>query len=119
MRRTLINHYSEKKILEMQAEAPKRIELCKRAGGTPSVREVQIYRKGQKYTYSKVECVGGLCECGLPDCPKSPPYGQLLEPHEQQHRSLGGKLTLNNTILVTRNCHRILQKNEPVWSRNV
>ncbi len=118
MKRKPLNRYSEKKILEMQAEAPIRIELCKRAGGTPSVREVQIYRNGQKYTYPKVVCIGGTCECVLPRCPKSPPYGQHLEPHEKRHRSLGGKLTLENTIMVIRNCHRILQKNEPMWSRH-
>ncbi len=117
MKRKPLNKYSKKKILEMQAEAPIRVELCKRAGGTSSVREVQIYRNGQKYTYPKVECIGGICECGLPNCPKSPPYGQRLEPHEVKHRSLGGKLSLANSIMIIRLCHRILQKNEPIWSR--
>ena len=115
MKRVPLNRYSEKKILEMQEEAPIRVELCKRVGGRPLVREVQVYRNGQKYTYPKVVCISGTCECGLPDCPKQPSYGQYLEPHERLHRSLGGKLSLTNTIMVTRHCHRILQKNEPMW----
>lgn len=118
MKRTPINRYSEKKILEMQAEAPIRIALCKRARGTPITREVSIYRNGQKYTYTKVECSGGVCECGLLDCPKHPPYGQHLEPHEIIHRSLGGKLSLQNSRMILRGCHRKLQKNKPIWGQN-
>jgi len=119
MIRKPLNRYSEKKIAQMQAEAPARIELCKRAGGTPATREVQIYRKGERYTYTKVECIGGICECKLPDCPKIPPYGQHLEPHEKIFRSHGGVLSLENTIMVLRQCHRILQNNEPKWRRDV
>lgn len=116
MKRTRLNKYSLKKIAEKQVEAPIRIELCKRAGGTPRTMEVAIYRKGVKYTYTKVECVGGICECGLPDCPKRPSYGQRLEPHEMVHRSKGGKLSLSNTIMVLRTCHNKLQNNNPKWS---
>jgi len=119
MKSTTLNRYSEKRIAELQAEAPIRIALCKRAEGTPVTREVQIYRKGQRYTYTKVECMGGTCECGLPNCPKYPLSGQRLEPHEVVHRSLGGKLSLENSLMVLRNCHRILQNNEPVWSSHV
>ncbi len=118
MQRTTLNRYSEKRILELQVESPIRIALCKRAGGIPITREVQIYRNGQKFTYTKVECLGGICECGLPNCPKHPLLGQHLEPHEVKHRSLGGKLSLENTIMVLRGCHRILQRNEPMWSNN-
>ena len=118
MKRSPINRYSEKKIAEMQAEAPIRIELCKRAGGTPVTREVQIYRNGEKYTYTKVECSGGICECGLPDCPKFSLYYQHLEPHELVFRSHGGKLSLQNTRMVLRRCHQILQNNEPKWSHH-
>lgn len=117
MKRKPIARYSEKRIAELQEEAPIRIALCKRAGGKPLSREVQIYRNGQKYTYVKVECIGGTCECGLPDCPKTPPYGQHLEPHELTFRSHGGKLTIQNSRMVLRQCHRQLQKNEPMWSK--
>ncbi len=117
MNRKPINRYSEAKIAELQAEAPIRIALCKRAGGTPMTREVQVYRNGEKYTYTKVECIGGICECGLPDCPKHPPYGQHLEPHELTHRSLGGKLSLQNSKMVIRACHNKLQNNSPMWGK--
>jgi len=118
MKRSPISRFSEKRIAELQAEAPIRIELCKRAGGSPATREIQIYSKGQHYTYTKVECVGGTCECERPNCPKHPLYYQHLEPHHKKHSSLGGQFTTENIILVTRQCHRILQKNEPMWSRN-
>ena len=117
MKRKPLNRYSEKRIAELQAEAPIRIALCERAGGKAITREVQVYRNGQKHTYTKVECVGGICECGLPDCPKQPPYGQHLEPHEKLFKGQGGKLTMDNSIMVLRRCHRILQKNEPMWSK--
>lgn len=119
MKKTPLNKYSLKKIAQIQGEAPIRVELCKRAGGKPLTREAAIVRKGVKHTYTKVECVGGVCECGLPDCPKYPLYGQHLEPHEQLPRGRGGKLSLQNSIMVLRRCHRILQKNEPIWSSNV
>lgn len=110
MNRKPINRYSLKRIAELQAEAPVRVELCKRAGGTPIQREVQIYRKGEKYTYTKVECTNGICECGCGQ------RSSLLEPHEDKHRSQGGKLSMSNTIMTTRHCHRRLQKSEPMWS---
>lgn len=118
MRRTPLNMYSEKKIAQLQAEAPIRIALCKRAGGKPITREVHIYRNGQKYTYTKVECIGGTCECQLPACPKRLPYPYKLEPHEIQHRSLGGVVNMDNTIMVLRLCHIKLQHNEPIWSNH-
>lgn len=116
MKRTPINRYSLKKIAELQAEAPIRIELCKRAGGKPIAREVQIYRKGQKYTYIKVECIGGICECG---CGKyANTYNGQLHPHEKIPRSKGkiGALSLLNSIMVLNSCHQILQNNVPKWS---
>ena len=116
MKRTPINRFSIKRIAQLQAEAPVRIALCERAGGKPVTREVQIYRKGQRHTYTRVDCVGGICECGLPDCPKTPRDGENLEPHEKLQRSLGGILSLENTAMVLRCCHRILQNSEPMWS---
>jgi len=114
LKRTHINTYSLKKIANKNAEAPIRIALCKRAGGTPIVREVQVYHSGQRYTFTKVECLGGKCECGLPDCPQySNNYNGRLEPHEILSRGRGGKLSLKNTKMVLRKCHRILQNREP------
>lgn len=101
----------------MQAESDIRIELCKRAGGTPVVEHTVLYRKGVSYSYNKVTCLGGKCECGLPDCPVYPQNGEHLEPHEVKQRSLGGVLSMENTIMVLRRCHRILQHSEPMWSK--
>ncbi len=116
MKRRPLNRYSEKRIAELQAETPIRIELCKRTGGTPTTREVQIYRNGQRFTYTKVECIGGTCECGRHDCPKYPTYGQHLEPHEKLFRSHGGVVSLESSIMVLRACHRRLQGYEPKWT---
>lgn len=116
MKRTRLNRYSLKKIKEMQDESPIRIELCKRAGGIPVTSEATIYRNGEKYSYTKVRCSGGICECGRPDCPKRPQFGECLEPHELVFRSHGGTLSLSNSRMVLRVCHRKLQNNEPMWS---
>jgi len=118
VKRSRINTYSLKKIDEKNAEAPIRIDLCKRAGGTPTTREVLIYRNGQKHTFTKVECLGGTCECGHPDCKLiANNYNGMLEPHEKHSRGRGGKLSLKNTIMVLRQCHRRLQRSEPMWSK--
>ena len=111
MKRTPINRFSEKKIAQLNEEAPIRIALCKRAGGTPVTREVQIYRNGDKFTYTKVECHNGICECGCGQ------RSYLLDPHEDKNRSQGGKLSMGNTKMVTRSCHHRLQKSSPMWSK--
>lgn len=116
MKRTRINPYSEKRVTQMQAEVPIRIALCKRAGGTPITREIFIYRKGKKFIATKVVCMGGKCECNLENCPKYPSDGQHLEPHEVKTRARGGMLSLDNSLMVLRGCHKILQRSEPVWS---
>jgi len=114
MAKSHLNTYSLKKITEKNAEAPIRIALCKRARGEPATREVQVYHSGQRYTFTKVECMGGKCECNLPDCPRyANNYNGRLEPHEMLTRGHGGKLSLENTKMVLRRCHRILQNREP------
>lgn len=110
MKRTILNRYSEKRIAELQAEAPIRIALCKRAGGTPITREVQIYRNGNKYTYTKVECINGICEiCGK--------RTYMLEPHESPPRSQGTKVSLEYSKMVCRTCHTKAHNNYPMWSK--
>lgn len=110
MQRKPLNRYSERRIAELQAEAPIRIELCRRAGGTPTTREVQIYRNGQRYTYTKVECHNGICEiCGR--------FGRVIEPHEDPLRSKGGKVSLVDSKMVHRHCYAD-QHSKPIWSSN-
>jgi hypothetical protein len=111
-----MNNYSLKKIAEKNAEVPIRIALCKRAGGTPITRDVQVYHSGDKYTFTKVECLGGTCECGCGQ--RANNYTGRLEPHEQLSRGRGGKLSLENSIMVLRSCHRRLQKSEPQWGNH-
>lgn len=106
------NKYSLKKIDEINAEAPIRIALCYRAGGRPLIY-MQKYRRndGKVYTIKRVRCVGGKCECGCKK-PANAINGNL-EPHEQLTRGRGGKLSLRNTKMVLRECHRKLQNREP------
>ena len=110
MKRTRISRYSPRKVAQLNAEAPIRIALCRRAGGAPSLRLVQVYSNGDKLEFTKVECVGGTCE----NC-HEPQAG--LEPHEQVTRAQGGCLSLENTVMVCRKCHRLLQHSEPMWSK--
>ena len=112
MKRAPISRYSLSNIEELRAEAPVRVQLVIRAGGTPVERQVTVCHAGEIYTYTKVECQGGICECG---CGRAS-YGGL-EPHEQTHRSQSGKLSLENTIMVRRDCHKRLQRSDPMWSR--
>ena len=117
MKRSKLNRYSDRKIAQIRDEAEVRVALCKRAGGQPIPRNITIRRKDKVYELTTIACIGGICECGLSDCPKTPPDGQTLEPHEKLHRSLGGKLSMNNSIMVRRDCHIKLQNNEPKWDR--
>jgi len=88
MRRRRINPISKKRKLALKDEIPIRRALCERA-------------KGVFITDGKVSrCIGGICElCGLP------PNFIGLVPHERVFRSHGGKLTLDNSVMVCNICH--------------
>lgn len=110
MKRTHLNQYSLKKIAELNAEAPIRVALCQRAGGRCVQRIVTVYHNGDKSSFTKVECFNGICEeCHEPT--------NKLTPHEKVFRSLGGKLSELNTLMVCIPCHKKLQKSEPMWRR--
>lgn len=105
-----INRVSLRKILQMQAETPIRLELCKRVQGFPILGKHTYEFHGKPYEVTTVQCYNGICEvCGM-RC-------EYLEPHEKRQRSLGGKLSLDNTIMVCRVCHRKEQNDEPRWSK--
>jgi 5-methylcytosine-specific restriction endonuclease McrA len=88
MKRTRIRPIGEKRKAEMEAEYEIRRQLCERAGGY-WVRSGHYYR-----------CLGGLCEL----CHK-PPDWRGLSPHENKHRSQGGKLSLENSKMLCGKCH--------------
>jgi len=106
-----INRYSLKKIEELNAEAPIRRTLCCRAHGIPVETVEVVYRNGTKHTINRVKCINGICQCGCSQC--SP----ILHPHEKHSRGRGGKLTLENSIMVSDNHHAVLQNNLPKWSK--
>jgi len=88
MRRRRINPISKKRKLALKDELPIRRALCERA-------------KGVFITDGKVSrCIGGICEI----C-KRPPDWLGLHPHEKVFRSRGGKLTLDNSVMVCNICH--------------
>lgn len=99
MRRSKLSPISKHKLQQYKDEELIRIELCERAGG-----------EWHPVTSSMVGgyCKGGLCECG---CNRPPDWKSIyrLEPHEKNHRGIGGKLSLGNTIMVRRDCHERLQ----------
>lgn len=100
MKRTPLKPISKKKRQQLKDELPVRIELCHRAGGT--------WVKANNLIGGY--CRGGICECDLPDCKKSAGY-EGLHPHEKIHRGLGGKLSLENSLMVRNDCHAWLQGN--------
>ena len=104
MKRSRLKPISPKKIRQLKEELPIRQALCERAGGT-----------WHTSTSSMVGgyCVGGICECG---CGKAAGY-EGLHPHEKNHRGLGGRVSLENSIMVRNDCHARLQ--HPVRSREV
>lgn len=96
------NKYSLKKINQLNAEAPIRKQLAYRSHGKP-IETIERYKRndGKVYQIHRVRCIGGICECG---CKRR----GNLEPHEKVRRSKGGILSLQNTIMILRECHRRL-----------
>lgn len=95
-----LNQASPKRLEELRAELPIRLELIRRCGGSPVYREYSVTVNGERATVKTVLCFGGTCEiCG------KPAGGEFLEPHEKRHRSLGGELSLSNSLMSHRVCH--------------
>jgi len=102
-----INPVSLKKVEQMNLEVPARINLCKRAGGTPILGKQTYYIKGKVYPVATVQCWGGTCE-------KCHNHVDALEPHERKHRSLGGQLSMQNSLMLCRKCHE--KEHHPIKS---
>ena len=97
------NQYSLSKIARLNAEFPERVKLIARCGGHLRVHEQLVRRNdGTKHTIKRAICVGGYCEI----C-HQPANGETLEPHEYKiKRSAGGHVSLDNSIMCHRSCHR-------------
>lgn len=96
-RRKRLNSMSKHKIDQINGEYNDRIKLCLRCRGRPHT-ETKLIRlnNGQQFQLRTVICIGGYCEiCG------KPAGNQMLHPHEKNPRSLGGKLSLDNSAM----CH--------------
>ena len=110
-RKKRLNPVSLKRIAQLNLEVPARVSLCQRVGGTPVFGKHTYYIKSKPYPVITVQCLGGVCECGCGERTDG-----LLEPHEKVFRSHGGKLSLENTIMVKPEHHPKLQNNELHWS---
>lgn len=95
-----LNRYSLSRIRRLNEEVPERIKLIARCGGLPRFYTQFIKRNdGSQHEIKRVVCIGGTCElCGF--------HGDYLEPHEANtKRSAGGKVSLENSLMVHRSCH--------------
>jgi hypothetical protein len=94
-----LNHISVKKLMSLEQEVNDRLALCNRAGGTPYCHTKTISISGKPYNQTVMTCYNGTCEiCGQ--------RADVLSPHEKRHRSLGGKLSTQNSIMSCDECHR-------------
>ena len=109
MKKTAIRKISDKRKQKLLDEIPTRKALCERCGG--EWHSADILTGGI--------CYGGHCEvCGAPPLP--PEF--LLRPHEKVFRSMGGELSLENSVMCCTKCqnapHRIDVKfSQPQWSK--
>lgn len=97
MKRSRLRQVSQKKKQQLKNELPIRVKLCKRAKG----EWVKANNLIGGY------CRGGICECG---CGRPANY-EGLHPHEENHRGLGGRMSLQNSLMVRNDCHAKLQGN--------
>ena len=106
-----LNPISPRRVAELNAQKEVRIALCKRAGGSPMVSKRTFTINGKDYQAKLVLCRNGVCECGCGQ------HGEILTPHELKTRGSGGKLSLDNSLMVRVDCHRRIQNNNPIWSK--
>ena len=116
MKRTSLNPKSPRKIAQLIAEEPIRVQLAYRCGGNPVKfkRKVKM-NNGEVLEYNQVVCMGGTCEiCGKP---ANDELG-LLHPHERISRAHLGQLSLENSVMChNKPCHEQAQNNIVKWSK--
>ena len=105
------NRMSIHKLIEVNGQEEVRIELCKRAGGEPIVKVgFRKLSNHEDIVTHIVQCHNGTCEeCGQ--------FGNL-EPHEDPPRSMGGKVSMEQSTMLCRICHN-KKKGQPIWSQEV
>lgn len=105
-----LNRMSLRKVVELNEQVNTRITLCHRAGGTPSLKTRTIkFNNGTEMFLTTVTCKNGYCEeCGQ--------FSPVLDCHEENPRSLGGKVNLENSKALCRPCHNT-KKGSPMWSK--
>lgn len=106
------NKYSLKQIDKLNAELPERIKLIRRCGGIPQFYDQPVKRNdGAMFIIRRVRCKGGTCECGCNRQANS--FLGDLHPHEKVWRGRGGRVSLDNSLMVLNECHERLQGRSP------
>ena len=109
-RRKPLNRLSLGKIIDLNDQVETRKALCKRAGGTPQLKTRLIkLNNGTEIYLTTVTCTKGYCE----ECGK---YAEVLDCHEICERSKGGKVSMENSVILCRPCHN-KKKGRPMWSK--
>jgi len=105
-----LNFYSLRRVIQLNNEVDTRIALCKRAGGKPCLyTRVIKFNNGTEMELTTIQCQNGYCEeCGR--------FARALECHEKFERSKGGKVSLENSVILCHDCHRN-KKGRPMWSK--
>lgn len=101
---------SERRVRQLNSEVTARIALCKRCGGIPIQKSSNIHFDWGFMELNTIMCIGGTCEvCG------KPAGDERMSPHEKHHRSLGGQVSLENSLMCHWACHKKEQKSEPMF----
>ena len=105
-RRKPLNKISQRRLDDMlHREYSERIRLCERVGGH---FKATAWLKGTPYFGV---CIGGYCEkCGKPGGKYIGDFN-ILRPHEWKlKRSLGGKVSVENSLMLHNTCHNEEEK---------
>ena len=97
MKGSRVNPISKRKAIRLIREYSTREALCARCGGMWVDTGVSNHR-GE--TIPRGYCSGGCCEL----CGQAPDF-RGLHPHEDNHRSQGGELSLENSQMACGRCH--------------
>jgi len=104
-----LNRMSLNKVVDLNGQVNTRIALCQRAGGKPQLRTRIIkFNNGTEMFLTTVICTNGYCEeCGR--------FFRILDCHEKFERGKGGKVSMENSVILCRPCHN-KKKGSPMWS---
>ncbi len=99
MMKTSLKPVALRRVTQLNAEVPARIELCRRAGGMPMIKTNTLTVSDEVVELTTVVCFGGKCEiCGHD--------AYILEPREKISRGLDEAVSLKNSVMAHHHCYR-------------